>query len=89
MVNWETFRNTLVAMITTLDTIDQCPVVIMRDLMLQSGCWDWEAVMDKLEASRLVAFDKAVMERGQHIIAITPKGRELAKDLRAIASVRI
>ena len=86
MLAWKQFRNAVVAMVTVLDTLEQCHVNTALEMLCADhvmGLSDASDILAKLERSGLVAFD--VSPQHGRIVAITAKGRALAADLRTLA----
>lgn len=88
MLAYRTFLDTVASVVCTLDAIHQCDALVMVDSMHTAAVTSGDAweVLQKMERGGLVAFEGDDLYQGR-IVAITPKGRYLAADIRELAAL--
>ena len=81
MLNWTAFRNTVASVVCALDSVGQLDADYLRSIMQESGVATGECagVLRSMVEGGLLANDRG-------IYGITPKGRALAADIRALTS---
>lgn len=84
MVAYRTFLDTVSQVVCTLDVIEQADFTVLVDSMINTSIRYVDAVevLQKMERSGLLVFDGGV-------IAITPKGRYLAGDIRDLTAKQV
>lgn len=84
MLPLRTFLDTVASVVTTLDVIDQCKLHMMVNVMdlITDNEYD---ILDKMNRAGLIVFDRGSPD-AYSIVAITPKGRALAADIRKLTT---